>query len=64
MAEHKDAAKIIDDLRNFLFGGENYERYFPKELKDRYELNFKLFDRDNDGAITYTETFELLRSIN
>eukprot|EP01016_Furgasonia_blochmanni_P049586 TRINITY_DN7540_c0_g1_i2.p1 TRINITY_DN7540_c0_g1~~TRINITY_DN7540_c0_g1_i2.p1 ORF type:complete len:257 (+),score=125.05 TRINITY_DN7540_c0_g1_i2:68-772(+) len=58
-----DVEKLVDDLKTHLYKDENTEKYFPKEKKEKYERNFKLFDRNSDDAISYSETLELLRSI-
>lgn len=34
---------------------ENFDRFFPDELKKKYEQNFALFDRDGDKYVNYLE---------
>jgi hypothetical protein len=42
---------------------EKIEKYIPPEKQEKYEKNFNLFDRNNDGILDQDELKEFLISI-
>ena len=42
---------------------EKIEKYIPLEKQEKYEKNFTLFDRNNDGLLDHDELREFLISI-
>lgn len=54
---------VIAELKSTLYSNDNFRRFFPDEREQKYKDNFKLFDRNIDGILSFDELQELLISI-
>jgi Ca2+-binding EF-hand superfamily protein len=46
---------VISELKSTLYSNDNFRRFFPDEREQKYKDNFKLFDRNIDGILSFDE---------
>lgn len=56
--------QVIEDLKTHLYANEtNKEKYFPLDKQNKYQNNFRLFDRNYDQVLDFEELKEFMVSV-